>query len=93
MLLARHLLPELLSSLAASPLRLGQDVLITYLAGVEEVALAPAGLEVLHLDYYTLGRRATKLLFRLIDDRDRAPSSSRVLVLPGMAEGLLPAEG
>jgi len=34
-----------------------------------------------------------KLLFRLIDDRDRAPSSSRVLVLPGMAEGLLPAEG
>jgi DNA-binding LacI/PurR family transcriptional regulator len=88
-LLVRQLLPELLAALDEAGLELGTDVWVTYVAGGEEITLVPPGLEIIPLDYYTLGRRAVKLLFQLIDDKDAALSPSRHLVLPGMAEDLL----
>ena len=91
-ILARHLLPEMLAALNTAGIPLGRDALILYLAGSEEVALVPAGLEIIHLDYYTLGRRAAKLLFKLIDNKESTASASRILVLPGMAEEILVAE-
>ncbi|MCX7934914.1 MAG: hypothetical protein N3A66_06605, partial [Planctomycetota bacterium] len=92
-ILARHLLPELLAALQAAGISLNREAIVLYLAGSEEVALTPAGLEIIHLDYYTLGRRAAKLLFKLIDNKESVSSASRILVLPGMAEELLISEG
>ncbi len=92
-ILARHLLPEMLAALNTAGISLGREAIVLYLAGSEDVALAPAGLEIIHLDYYTLGRRAAKLLFKLIDNKENAAKTSRILVLPGMAEELLTPEG
>ncbi len=88
-LLTRHLLPELLAMLVQTGLRFEQDIELTYLAGIAEVALPPPGLQVLHLDHYTLGREAVKLMFRLIDDQASAPEPTRHLVLPGIARDLM----
>jgi len=87
--LVRQLLPELLQALGAAALELETDVVVTYIAGVEEITLTPPGIEIVPLDYYSLGRRAAKILFQLIDEKDNAPAPARNLVLPGMAEHLL----
>jgi DNA-binding LacI/PurR family transcriptional regulator len=88
-LLVRQLLPELFAVLAQARLELAQDVTISYIASGEELPLTPPGLEIVPLDHYTLGRRAAKLLFQLVDGRQSLPPPARVLVLPGMAEHLL----
>ncbi len=88
-LLLRQLLPELLSALSQANLELVRDVNIIYVAGGDDIPLTPAGLEVVPLDCYTLGRRAAKLLFQVIDRHQTAPAPGRHLILPGMAEHLL----
>ncbi|MBN2712558.1 MAG: LacI family DNA-binding transcriptional regulator [Planctomycetes bacterium] len=92
-ILTRHLLPELLGILDSSGLRFETDIKLMYLAGSEEVIQPPKGMRVIHLDHYTLGRQAAKLLFRLIDDKENQQQPARNLILPGMADELLGVGG
>jgi DNA-binding LacI/PurR family transcriptional regulator len=92
LLLTRHLLPELVGRLRETDLQPGRDVRIVYLARTESpLLLETPGIEVLRLDYYTLGRRAAQFLFRMIDEKDNPPPREPLYVFPATLEHLLPA--
>lgn len=82
-LLMRQLLPELIAILEQTSLRLGRDINVTYLADGEEILLPVKGIEIINLDYYTLGRRAAQLLFRMINNEE----VKSIMILPAPAEG------
>ncbi len=84
--LLRSLLPEMAGALAAAHLPLGAQSHIAYVATGEDVLLDPAGLSIMHLDNYTLGRRAARLLTTIIDTPKSSP------VPPPVALSIPPAQ-
>jgi DNA-binding LacI/PurR family transcriptional regulator len=78
-LLMRNLLPELITTLNDAGLKLAQDVTVTFTSGADGVVMPPPGLEIIPMDYYTLGRRAAQLLFRIIDKEEFAPASLKLV--------------
>ncbi|GEM_PF-2787454 len=66
--LLRSLLPEMVGTLNEANLDLGKKSFIVYVSTGEDVLMAPEGIEIMHFDNYTLGRRSCRLLLNIVDN-------------------------
>lgn len=81
--LLRALLPETLNALSEAGLQPGRASNIVYVSTGEDLLLTPEGVSVMLFDYYTLGRRSARLLFRLVDG-DGVGGGTENLVIPAI---------
>ncbi len=83
--LLRSLLPEMVGSLDSANLPLGDKSFIVYVSTGEDVLMAPEGVEIMHFDNYTLGRRSARLLLNIVDNG--ASTQPENLIIPAAQKG------
>ncbi|MCC8107733.1 MAG: LacI family DNA-binding transcriptional regulator [Planctomycetes bacterium] len=78
--LLRGLLPEMIAALDQVGLPIGSSANIVYVSTGEDILLAPDGIEVMHFDNYTLGRRAARLLLGIVDKGKEAGQPENIII-------------
>ncbi len=87
--LLRSLLPETVVALSEAGLPPAEKSCVVYVSTGEDVLLASEGIEVMHFDNYTLGRRSAKLLLGIVDGGGKPPVQPRPenLIIPAAQKG------
>ena len=63
---------------------IGDKSRIVYVSNGEDILLPPPGLDLMHFDNYTLGRRSAQLLLQMVDGTfNKAEATS--LVIPAVS--------
>ena len=85
--LLRGLLPEMINTLDQAGLPLDETSSVVYVSNGEDVLMPPDGVQVMHFDNYTMGRRSARLLLNLVDSPKDAMPHPENVIIPAAQKG------